>query len=77
MPRSSVAATVLRERQVLPVAMFLGSFAWSFVYVSLPFHIQHVSTWDAISTLRWTGWILGIRSSSSGDRCHARWLKTA
>ena len=60
MPRSSVAATVLRETQVLPVAMFLGSFAWSFVYVSLPFHIQHVSTWDAISTLRWTGWILGI-----------------
>src|SRR5438477_8058139 len=60
MPRTSVAATVLRERQVLPVAMFLGSFAWSFVYVSLPFHIQRVSTWDAMSTLRWTGWILGI-----------------
>jgi len=40
--------------------MFLGSFAWSFVYVSLPFHIQRVSTWDAVSTLRWTGWILGI-----------------
>jgi DHA1 family multidrug resistance protein-like MFS transporter len=40
--------------------MFLGSFAWSFVYVSLPFHIQRVSTWDATATLRWTGWILGI-----------------
>ena len=58
--RMSVPAAVLRETQVLPVAMFLGSFAWSFVYVSLPFHIQHVSTWDPISTLRWTGWILGI-----------------
>ena len=56
----ALPAAVLRETQVLPVAMFLGSFAWSFVYVSLPFHIQHVSTWDATSTLRWTGWILGI-----------------
>jgi DHA1 family multidrug resistance protein-like MFS transporter len=45
---------------VLPLAMFFGTFAWSFVYVSLPFHIQRISTWDATSTLRWTGWILGI-----------------
>ena len=42
--------------------MFFGSFAWSFVFVSLPFHIQRVSTLDATSTLRWTGWILGITS---------------
>lgn len=40
--------------------MFFGTFAWSFVYVSLPFHIQRVSTWDATATLRWTGWILGV-----------------
>jgi DHA1 family multidrug resistance protein-like MFS transporter len=40
--------------------MFFGTFAWSFVYVSLPFHIQRVSTGDAASTLRWTGWILGV-----------------
>lgn len=46
----------------LPVAMFLGSFAWSFVYVSLPFHIQHISTVDPVATLRWTGWILGVSS---------------
>ena len=26
--------------------MFFGSFAWSFVFVSLPFHIQRVSTLD-------------------------------
>jgi MFS transporter, DHA1 family, multidrug resistance protein len=45
---------------VLPLAMFFGTFAWSFVYVSLPFHIQRVSTWDAAATLRWTGWILGV-----------------
>jgi len=45
---------------MLPLAMFLGTFAWSFVYVSLPFHIQRISTWDATATLRWTGWILGI-----------------
>ena len=60
MPRLLRSAAVLRETQVLPVAMFLGSFAWSFVYVTLPFHIQRVSTWDPVSTLRWTGWILGI-----------------
>ena len=47
---------------VLPLAIFLGSFSWSFVFVSLPFHVQHISTWDPKSTLRWTGWILGVTS---------------
>lgn len=42
--------------------MFLGTFAWSFVYVSLPFHIERLSTLDPAATLRWTGWILGISS---------------
>lgn len=42
--------------------MFLGTFAWSFVYVSLPFYIQAMSPFDAATTLRWTGWILGISS---------------
>jgi DHA1 family multidrug resistance protein-like MFS transporter len=40
--------------------MFFGSFAWSFVYVSLPFHIRAISPLDAAATLRWTGWILGV-----------------
>ena len=40
--------------------MLVGSFAWSFVSVTLPFHIQRVSTLDDAATLRWTGWILGI-----------------
>jgi MFS family permease len=47
-------------RWALPLSMFFGSFAWSFVHVSLPFYIQSVSTFDAAATLRWTGWILGI-----------------
>jgi MFS family permease len=42
--------------------MFLGSFAWSFVFVSLPFHIERMSPLDPAATLRWTGWILGISS---------------
>jgi len=42
--------------------MFIGTFAWAFVYVSLPFHIRAISTLDAPATLRWTGWILGISS---------------
>ncbi len=45
---------------VLPASMLIGTFAWSFVYVSLPFHIQKVSPLDPAATLRWTGWILGI-----------------
>lgn len=40
--------------------MFLGTFAWSFVHVSLPFYIHAMSPIDASTTLRWTGWILGI-----------------
>src|SRR5262245_20071096 len=39
------------ERHILPLAMFFGSFSWSFVYISLPFHIQRISTWDAAATL--------------------------
>jgi MFS transporter, DHA1 family, multidrug resistance protein len=50
----------LRGEYVLPLAMFFGSFSWSFVYVSLPFHILKISPYDEVSTLRWTGWILGI-----------------
>ena len=46
--------------RTLSVALFLGTSAWSFVYVSLPFYIQRISTEDPASTLRWTGWILGI-----------------
>jgi DHA1 family multidrug resistance protein-like MFS transporter len=42
--------------------MFFGSFAWSFVFVSLPFHIQATSTLDAAATVRWAGWIVGITS---------------
>ncbi len=48
------------SRRTLPLALFFGTFAWSFVYVSLPFYIQRLSTVDPVSTLRWTGWILGI-----------------
>jgi len=47
---------------VLPLAMFFGSFSWSFVLVSLPFHVQRISTVDAATTLTWTGWILGVSS---------------
>ena len=49
-----------RADWVLPTSMLLGTFAWSFVYVSLPFHIQKMSPLDPAGTLRWTGWILGI-----------------
>ena len=42
--------------------MFLGSFAWSFAFISLPFYVEAISTGDAATTLRWTGWIVGISS---------------
>ena len=47
---------------LVPIASFFESFAWSFVFVSLPFYIQAISTTDAAGTLRWTGWIVGITS---------------
>ena len=40
--------------------MFSGTVAWSFVSVSLPFHVRAISDVDAVATLRWTGWILGV-----------------
>jgi MFS family permease len=46
----------------LTVSMFLGSFAWSFAFISLPFYIQAISPYDPATTLRWAGWILGISS---------------
>jgi MFS transporter, DHA1 family, multidrug resistance protein len=58
----SPRAGEFRARWTIPLAMFVGSFAWSFVFVSLPFYIHRISTLDEVSTLRWTGWILGISS---------------
>ncbi|PYM65750.1 MAG: hypothetical protein DMD79_04120 [Candidatus Rokuibacteriota bacterium] len=46
----------------LTVSMFLGSFAWAFVFISLPFFIREISTADAPTTLRLTGWIVGVTS---------------
>ena len=46
----------------LTISMFLGSFAWSFAFISLPFYIQSISTYDPATTLRWSGWILGVSS---------------
>ncbi len=42
--------------------MFASTLAWSFVYVSLPFHIQNLAGHDPGVALRWTGWILGVTS---------------
>ena len=55
-------ARTFRGAWILPFSMFVGSFAWSFVFVSLPFYIEKMSTVDAAATLRWTGWILGVSS---------------
>jgi DHA1 family multidrug resistance protein-like MFS transporter len=46
----------------LVAVMFLGSFAWSFVFVSLPFQVERVSPGGPSATLAWTGWILGVSS---------------
>jgi MFS family permease len=53
---------MLPAARALTVSMFLGSFAWSFAFISLPFYVQAISPYDASTTLRWTGWILGISS---------------
>src|SRR5262245_40268933 len=46
----------------ITISMFLGSFAWGFAFISLPFHVQAISPYDPATTLRWAGWILGISS---------------
>ena len=53
---------MLRVAGPLTISMFLGSFAWSFAFISLPFYVQAISPYDPATTLRWTGWILGISS---------------
>jgi MFS family permease len=53
---------MLRTARALTLSMFLGSFAWSFAFISLPFFIQAISPYDPPTTLRWIGWILGITS---------------
>ena len=53
---------MLRIAGPLTLSMFLGSFAWSFAFISLPFYIQSISSYDPATTLRWAGWILGISS---------------
>jgi DHA1 family multidrug resistance protein-like MFS transporter len=46
----------------LTISMFLGSFAWSFTFISVPFYVQSISPYDPATTLRWAGWILGVSS---------------
>jgi MFS family permease len=48
--------------RALTVSMLLGSFAWGFAFISLPFYVQAISTSDTATTLRWTGWIVGVPS---------------
>lgn len=47
---------------MLIAVTFLGSLAWSFVFVALPFQVERLSTSGPAGTLAWTGWILGIPS---------------
>jgi DHA1 family multidrug resistance protein-like MFS transporter len=47
---------------VLIAVTFLGSLAWSFVFVVLPFQVERLSTSGPAGTLAWTGWILGVAS---------------
>jgi MFS transporter, DHA1 family, multidrug resistance protein len=53
---------MLRGPGALVTSMFLGSFAWAFAFISLPFYVQQISTSGPAATLRWTGWIVGISS---------------
>ncbi len=47
---------------MLIAVTFMGSLAWSFVFVALPFQVERLSTSGPAGTLAWTGWILGIPS---------------
>ena len=47
---------------MLIAVTFLGSLAWSFVFVALPYQVERLSTSGPAGTLAWTGWILGVPS---------------
>src|SRR5262245_21741153 len=51
-----------RGPRALIISMFLGSFAWGFAFMILPFYVQAISTSDPATTLQWTGWVVGISS---------------
>ena len=55
-------ADMFPAARALTLSMFLGSFAWGFAFISLPFYVQAISPYDPGTTLRWAGWILGITS---------------
>ena len=59
---AGVALVSTRGAGSLTVSMFLGSFAWAFVFISLPFFVREISPIDPQATLRWTGWIVGVTS---------------
>ena len=46
--REYPARVTLVRTHALTTAMFVGTVAWQFVYVSLPFHIQAISPYDSI-----------------------------
>src|SRR5437667_2253962 len=50
---------------MLAIVVLLVSFAWPFVYIGLPFYIEHITTVGPSATLAWTGWILGVTSLMS------------
>ncbi len=54
---------------MVPAAMLFSTFAWSFVFVSLPFHVRELSTLAAAATLRWTGWMLYACLGGVGAAC--------
>jgi MFS family permease len=45
---------------MLTTVTFLVSFAWSSVFVGLPFYVERISRLDPATTVAWMGWILGI-----------------
>jgi MFS family permease len=64
---------------VLAAVMFLVSFAWSSVYVGLPFYVERLTRAEPGTTIAWTGWILGISSlvSMVGSPLWARYAAHA
>jgi MFS family permease len=64
---------------VLAAVMFLVSFAWSSVYVGLPFYVERITRLQPGTTIAWTGWILGISSlvSMIASPLWARWAAHA
>ncbi len=54
-----------RDAAITIITQSVTAVSWSYVYVFLPFYVQHISPYSREATLVWIGMILGISGATS------------